>query len=255
MKPIDALRAATPPALWGLAVRLRSRTRDRRGNPVPVDSQLSWLRRSVPGWLDRGNLSFLDECIRSMPDGAVVEIGSYAGLSLATISHLLAKHGRGNALFSADPWNFEAFRQYWAATSGVAGEPGDAERRQYIIDAFSSAIRTNCRLRMPFHLELSSDDFFAKWHAGETMRDFFGQDAHLGGPIALAYIDGDHTYEQSMRDFLGVDRHLARGGFIVFDDSADSNHMWGCGRTAREAAALPTYRLVDRRPNYCIQKI
>lgn len=254
MTLIGALRAATPPAIWGLASRLKRRA-DPPRDRSPRDSHLSWLRRSIPGWLAPGNLSLIDECIPAMPDGAVVEIGSYAGLSLAAISHLLAKHGRANPLVSADPWNFEAFSQYWAAKSSLPGEPGDVERRRYIIDTFAHAIRTNCGGRMPFHLELSSDDLFARWDAGTVLRDFFGQEVRLGGPIALAYIDGDHTYEQSMRDFQGVDRHLARGGFIVFDNSADGNDLWGCGRTAREAAALPTYQLVDRRPNYCIQKI
>ena len=75
--------------------------------------------------------------------------------------------------------------------------------------------------RLPHHIELKSDRFFAAWGANETLTDFFGRQVNLGGPIAFAYIDGSHTYEQSMRDFQNASRHLIGGGFIVFDDSAD----------------------------------
>ena len=71
--------------------------------------------------------------------------------------------------------------------------------------------------------------------------------------IAFAYIDGAHTYEQSMRDFQNVSRHLIGGGFIVFDDSADSSH-WGSRLTAQEAAKHPDYELIAKNPNYCVRK-
>jgi hypothetical protein len=69
----------------------------------------------------------------------------------------------------------------------------------------------------------------------------------------MAYIDGEHTYEQSMRDALNVDRYLEVGGFVVLDDSAD-NSDWESNRTAREISALPRYELVAKNPNYCLRK-
>jgi Methyltransferase domain len=48
----------------------------------------------------------------------------------------------------------------------------------------------------------------------EKRIDFFGNAVQLGGPIAFAYIDGSHTYEQSTKDFQNVDRYLEPGGFI-----------------------------------------
>jgi hypothetical protein len=51
------------------------------------------------------------------------------------------------------------------------------------------------RDRLPHHIELNSDRFFAAWDCRETITDFFGRQVSLGGPIAFAYIDGAHTYE------------------------------------------------------------
>ena len=75
----------------------------------------------------------------------------------------------------------------------------------------------------------------------------------LGGSISFAYIDGDHSYQQSKRDFENVDRYLEVGGFIVFDDSEDYS---GCGsaRTAQEASTWNSYELVAKNPNYCLRK-
>jgi Methyltransferase domain len=107
--------------------------------------------------------------------------------------------------------------------------------------------------RLPHHIELSSDAFFAAWAGIEKRIDFFGNAVQLGGPIAFAYIDGSHTYEQSTKDFQNVDRHLEPGGFIVFDDSEDY-YNWGSTRNAQEAAMLATYEVVAKNLNYCLRK-
>ena len=107
--------------------------------------------------------------------------------------------------------------------------------------------------RLPHHISASSDKFFELWAQKTEVVDFFGRTTTLGGPISLAYIDGDHTYEQSWRDFENVDRFLLPGGFVIFDDSADYS-SWESKRSAREAASRADYELVAKAPNYCIAK-
>jgi Methyltransferase domain len=126
--------------------------------------------------------------------------------------------------------------------------------RRLGIETFRSNVVLFNGDRLPHHIQLSSDNFFSSWNANEVRGDFFGRTVKLGGPIVFAYIDGDHTYEQSKRDFLNVDRHLVKGGFIIFDDSAD-NSDWGSRLSAQEASKLPRYELVAKNPNYCIRKL
>jgi hypothetical protein len=206
-----------------------------------------------PGMLSPGNLALFDYCIRNLQSqAAVVEIGSFAGLSLNNIIHLLQTHGHENPVFSVDEWNGEG---HGSAEQCIPGSRITWEEyKTHTIESFRRNVSLFSRDRMPHHIESDSDQFFAAWHNAETRIDYFGREVTLGGPIAFAYIDGEHTYEQSRRDFENVDRVLEVHGFIVFDDSADGSG-WGSHRTAAEAASRKDYRLVDKNPNYCIQKV
>ena len=211
-----------------------------------------------PGMLDWRNVRLFDYCIPRLPsDAPLLEIGSFAGLSLNNLVYLARKYGRPNAIFSVDNWSLGAHHGY-RVTEEFEVE-FDAYR-PHVIETFRRNVQLFSADRLPHHLELNSDAFFNCWAAGEKLTDFFGRTVKLGGPISFAYIDGDHSYEQSRRDFDNVNRYLEPGGFIVFDDSADTARsprgtIWGSNRTAREAASLPSYRVIDKSYHYCIQKI
>ncbi len=249
MTAMSLLRQIVPPFLWTLASRARSGPRRER---QPPGDYLSWLHSSIPGWLNPGNVRAFDHCIREMPDGAVVEIGCHAGLSTNAIGHFIARHGRTASFFSADPW---LANPDMPAPLGSGLEPQEwaEQQRGFIRDTFDRATRLNSADRLPHHFELLSDAFFAAWQAHETRTDYFGRRASLGGAIAFAYIDGDHSFEQTWADFSNVDRHLARGGFVLFDDTG-AGWYYGATEAAVRAAALPGYRLVSRAPHYCVQK-
>lgn len=213
------------------------------------DEFLKWLTFINPGMLAPSNLGLINHALRGMPEeGSVIEIGSFAGLSLNHIIHFMQQAGRTNPLVSVDEWYFEGARDFL---------PGSAvsfvDYREHVMDTFRRNLSLFHPNSLPHHVVANSDAFFRLWAANATVVDFFGRRKTLGGPISFAYIDGDHTYEQSLRDFENVDRFLLPGGFIVFDDSADGSD-WGSHRTAYEAAARPNYELVDKTPNYCIAK-
>jgi Methyltransferase domain len=107
--------------------------------------------------------------------------------------------------------------------------------------------------RAPPRSRIASPRLFQAWSENKTVVDFFDCSAKLGGSMSFAYIDGSHAYEQSKRDFENVNRFLERGGFVIFDDSADGT-AWGSHRVAKEASELSSYELVARNPNYCIKK-
>jgi hypothetical protein len=202
--------------------------------------------------LDPGNVYLFDYCIRNLPsDAAIIEIGSFCGLSLNHITYFLRKYGRVNPVFSSDAWEFEGFSRD-AEFLDDTQIPAKSYQ-QHVIETFRRNVNFFSGERLPHHVQLASDSFFELWDKGGVANDFFGGTVSLGGPIALAYIDGDHSYEQSRKDFGNIDRHLEVGGFVIFDDSADWT-KWGSHRTAREAANRPNYEIVGRTPNYCLRK-
>ena len=203
-----------------------------------------------PGMLTPANLHLISHAVNGMPEeGAVIEIGSFAGLSLNHIIHMLRQAGRSNPVISVDEWQFEGGNQGAIPGSAVLF----ADYREHVIDTFRRNLMLFHADSLPHHIVSSSDAFFRLWAQKAAVVDFFGRSKTLGGPISFAYIDGDHSYEQSLRDFENVDRFLLPGGFIVFDDSADGSE-WGSHRTACEAAARPDYELVDKAVNYCVAK-
>jgi len=217
-----------------------------------------YIGRINPGMLDWRNLRLFDYCIPRLPSGApIVEIGSLAGLSLNNLVYLSRKYRRPNAIFSVDAWKLRVGEP--RDSIGETGVTAEASR-SHVIESFQRNVQLFSADRLPHHIELDSDTFFVRWASREDLTDFFGRRVKLGGPISFAYIDGDHSYEQSHRDFENVDRFLEPGGFIVFDDSADAarspeGNVLGSSRTAREAASNPRYRVIDKSHHYCIQKI
>ncbi|MGA8755003.1 MAG: class I SAM-dependent methyltransferase [Stellaceae bacterium] len=221
-----------------------------RVSPYQRDEFLTWLTFINPGMLASSNLALMDHAIRTMPDaGAVIEIGSFAGLSLNHILHIMKQIRRSNLVFSVDEWHFEGSEKRLIPGSSVQF----SDYREHVIDTFRRNLLLFHSGQLSHHIVASSDKFFELWEQKAETTDFFERVTTLGGPISLAYIDGTHTYEQSWRDFVNVDRFLLPGGFIIFDDSADGSDF-GSHRTAREAASRPDYELVDKTPNYCIAK-
>lgn len=218
-----------------------------------ADEYVAWLSFANAGMLNKGNLLAFDYAARNLPaGGAVVEIGAFCGLSTNLLTHYLNKHKAPNPLVNCDRWTFEGAEdaKVRLGDSGLT----HAEYREFVRASYKYNVRTFSRGRMPHTIELQSDEFFAAWSAGEQTRDVFGRPTSLGGPIAFAYVDGNHAYDYARRDFENVDRHLQPGGFVLFDDSADGSH-WEVTRVVAEVKRMANYRVVARNPNYLFQKI
>lgn len=236
-------RVAGPPVPPAFAESLRN---------VENDEYIWWLSHVVGGWLKSGsgNIGAFDHAVRHMPSGgAIVEIGSFLGLSTNIIAYLADKYRRDNPFFSCDPWTFEG-------TERPIGGYFDASTeayRQYAKRVFVMNTELFSGQRKPFAIEISSETFFDLWRSGAPVTDVFGRAVTLGGEIAFAYIDGAHTYEAAKADFLGVDEHLLPGGFLLLDDTAAVS-QFGSRRVAEEIAAHPSYEIVFLTPHYFFQK-
>jgi hypothetical protein len=218
-----------------------------------ADEYVAWLSFANAGMLNKGNLLAFDYAARHLPSaGAVVEVGAFCGLSTNLLGYYLKRHGRANPVYNCDRWTFEGAEDAKAAVG--ESDLTHAEYREFVRASYKYNVRTFSRGRMPHTVEMLSDDFFAAWAKGETTRDVFGRPAAFGGPIAFAYVDGNHAYEFARRDFKNVDPHLAVGGFVLFDDSADGSH-WEVTRVVAEVKRMANYRVVAKNPNYLFQKI
>lgn len=213
-------------------------------NPVPPileDSFIHWIKNAVSGWCTDLNIKVLDECVKYLKDGAVIEIGSFCGLSTSILAHALRRHAKKNTLYSVDNWFFEGHEQ---CTGTISGAFTASDWMEHTEASFKLAVKLCAKNINHSHVKLNSDEFFAKWHEQASIQDLNGNTVTLGGDIAFAYIDGDHSYEQTKKDFMNVDAHLVKGGFVFFDDSAE-NVSFGSKDVAKEVMAMPNYRLVS----------
>lgn len=219
---------------------------------VRSDEYIQWLCWILGGWLtpDHGNLRAFDYAVRHMPmGGAIVEIGSFLGLSTNMMTYLTIKYHRDNPVFTCDPWIFER-------TDKPIGDYFDASSeayRHYAREVFKMNVALFSEGRKPYAIEIFSDQFFKLWRLGSTTEDVFGRSVTLGGPMSFAYIDGAHTYDVAKGDFLGADQHLLPGGFILLDDSADDSGF-EVTQVAAEVKQNPSYELVFKTPHYFFRK-
>jgi hypothetical protein len=214
---------------------------------------VNWLTFAVPGMLSPGNVAAVNHVMTNLPkEGAIIEIGSFCGLSTCLISYFRQKLGVKNPFFTCDRWEFEG--QQKGRTLGDSPTVTHDDYQKFVRESFLRDVQTFCAGDLPSTIELFSDDFFAAWNAGETRADVFGRTAKLGGPIAFSYIDGNHTYEFAKRDFENVDRSLVKGGFVLLDDSGDESG-WGVCRVVDEIVAGGQYKIIANDPNYLFQKL
>lgn len=235
--------------MWSLVRLLRGwvrRWRDRGS-----DEYIRWLLSVHGGFLAPGNLRAFEHAVRHMPDGgAIVEIGSFLGLSTNLLVYLVLKHRRPHPVFSCDPWAFEETEK----RIGGFFDAGSREFRDYARQVFVLNAATFSAERKPFTIEARSDRFLELWAQGAAAEDVFGRTARLGGPVTFAYVDGAHAHEIVKADVAGLDRHLMPGGFLLLDDSADGAGFDGVTRVAVDLTRDPAYELVFKTPNYFFRK-
>lgn len=224
------------------------------------DDYIKRLRCSLigEGMLPEENIFQMDYAIKNMPnEGSVIEIGIYGGLSTNVLLHLLSKNNKTNKLFNTDVWIYEGFYDHKISPPKTIDGRDDVLREdytRYIKEAYLSSIKTLSKNNSPHSFHLSSDDFFEAWNTNKKTTDLFEHETTLGGPIAFAYIDGNHSYQQTKKDFENVMKSLVIGGFILFDDS-ESTSDFGSAQLVKEIAKNKTLTLVDNRLNHLFVKL
>jgi hypothetical protein len=244
------VRAATRRAGWG--PRSGGIEQPEAWSDLAADEYVQHLQFVVGGFLDAGNVRAIDCALHRMPaTGAVVEIGTFLGLSTNILAYALHKYGRTRPFFTCDPWCFAGGDRPKAGYFST----GTPEYREWVLGTYREATSLFSRGLEPWSVDSTSAEFFAAWRARGKRTDVWGRECELGGPIAFAYVDGAHTYELVRQDFVDVDEHLAPGGLILFDDSTPEGGYPDVVRVATEAARHPRYRLIMNAPNVLVQKM
>ncbi len=217
------------------------------GYKVPEFS--NWLGFANAGMLSPENIPCMEVGAAYMPGGAIVEVGSFCGLSTNLIGYFNQKHKKA-PFFTCDRWVFEGSNQGTIDPHTTVTHP---EYRNFVKETFIRNVQFFSKGHPPHTIELFSDEFFPAWRERREMVDVFMQKVQLGGPIGFAFIDGNHQYEFAKRDFQNVDEFLLPGGFILFDDSADGS-PWPVNQLVREVHAAGRYELISKSPHYFFKK-
>lgn len=227
---------------------------------INPDSFISRLRCTVigEGMLHDGNIFLMDYAIKNMPeDGFVLEIGSYGGLSTNLMLHLLKKHNKKCTFIGCDAWIYEGYKDYTGNIETHVDGRIDLSRIDYmehIKNSFISSTKFLHADSLPFSCHLKSDLFFEKWNKNEKFTDVFNRDFTINQRISFAYIDGDHSYEQTKKDFENVDSKLLPNAYVLIDDTAKYMNF-GSVKYVKEILKNKNYKLIDSNPNYLFQKI
>ena len=248
----SGIRGVIASALHYAANRADSSLLNNDSETKAANEFLAWVRFAVPGMLCQGNIEAMEYAIENMPPcKPILEIGSFCGLSTVVLSYLLDKRSKTTPLYTCDKWEFEG--QQLGAPLGDSPSVTHDVYREYVRNTFIRVMQTFAANRLPYTIECFSDEFFRRWFEEEKAIDVFDRSVTLGGEFSFCYIDGNHTYEFAKRDFENADRSLVRGGFILFDDSADGSH-WEVNQLTREIASGHRYDLVSQNPNYLFCK-
>jgi len=239
--------------LAGVARRLLHRLADRDTPSREFWSEyLNWLTFANAGMLTRGNVWCMDYAIRNLrSESSILEIGSFCGLSTNIITYLKERYKMTNPLITCDKWIFEGGER--VGMLGDSKSVTHADYKQFVKESFLRNVQMFSRNDLPFTIELFSDEFFSSWATFQKHQDVFGREIELGGAISFCYIDGNHSYEFARRDFENCDKFLEKGGYILFDDSADGSE-WEVCKVVKEVIKTGRYTLIAKNPNYFFQK-
>jgi predicted O-methyltransferase YrrM len=178
---------------------------------VPSGPIESFLARTV-GMTSLAEATFLYGLAREVRGGCIVEVGSYRGRSTVAL-------GRGSLDGHRVP--VFAIEPHQTFTGVLGGRFGPADAGAF----YRAILETGC-----YHVvrlvSLSSEQIVSGWRL----------------PIALLWIDGDHSYDGVRRDFSSWRPHLMAGAIVVFDDA--DNPAIGPHRLIAELLATGGYEKV-----------
>jgi hypothetical protein len=161
---------------------------------LPRTPRKLWPVVTTRGLVSQAEATLLHDLARDVVGGVIVEIGSFRGRSTVALA-LGAREGHGAPVYAIEP--HEAFQQR-------AGAPkfGPRDRAAF----YRTMLRTRCYRDVRL-VNLSSEEVTPGWSR----------------PVALLWIDGDHSPTGVRRDLHAWWPHLRAGAVVAFDDAVDAD--------------------------------
>ena len=165
---------------------------------LPLTIPVLERMRAIEGWLDDAEADLLlaaaRRAVASVPEGAIVEIGSFCGRSTVVLADALNgfESSKGRKVYAIDPHD------------GVVGALDQGAQR---LPPTRATFLQNIASAGVAHLvePITQHSFEVEWSK----------------PIGFLFVDGLHDYFNVARDFYHFERWLAPGAFVAFHDYAD----------------------------------
>jgi len=147
--------------------------------------------RATEGQMAPEETELLYDLARDAAGGSIVEVGTFRGRSTVALA-LGGRAGRGARVYAVDP--------FLPFVGACGGRFGPADRTHLLRHLLLAGVAEDVWL-----LHLPSAQAAAGWTE----------------PIALLWLDGDHTYEAVRRDVASWGQFVTPRGTIAFHDSLD----------------------------------
>lgn len=192
----------------------------------------------VPGQCDDNKLSMLTHIMRVVPDGDLVEIGSYFGRSAFALGWLAQEHSVGS-LVCVDPWNKQKIESQGEKAailnnrSILDRELEDKNKEPSIKNSdfddkiFNGFVASVSMLKNTGYLRDISSSAVATYEKAAYKKALDCEQLGkipLVGHISLLHIDGNHGYEFVKQDIECWSSWVISGGWILLDD-----YVWAFG--------------------------
>ena len=152
-------------------------------------SETKRITRNVEGWMYLEEEVWLYRAAKKVEKGAIVEIGSWKGLSTIWLAKG-SQAGHKAKVYAIDPH--------------IGAEEHKQKGKVWTYDIFLANIKKAEIEDIAIPIVKTSEEANKKWNK----------------PIGLLFIDGAHDYELVKLDFELWYPHLIKGGIIAFHDSA-----------------------------------
>ena len=176
-----------------------------------IDAAVNRLYGARDGWCHPDERRRLYELAKGSPGNAVVEIGTWKGLSTCFLA------AAGKQVYAFDPYAFET----WQATKEWPQHP-DNEKAQEFAGRQWVALGLNARIEQ---------------HIAASPQCLAEMNGRLPSLFGLVFVDGLHTYEGALADMQAWGPRVAPGGYLLLHDylNLGDAHAEGVAPAAKDA--------------------